>query len=108
MIPPPTQRSMSERAGSTVEEDAGSHAIYVSQPWPHSSRRPLPKWAELRTESSAECSAGYSPECVEGAFSEVRSAPVQHLSVTLDENGGLPAFAPSISSGQYLHQLLRC
>ena len=31
MIPPQTQRSMSERAGSTVEE-AGSHAIYVSRP----------------------------------------------------------------------------
>jgi len=32
MIPPPAQRSMSERAGSTVVETAGSHAIYVSQP----------------------------------------------------------------------------
>jgi pimeloyl-ACP methyl ester carboxylesterase len=32
MIPPPAQRSMSERAGSTVVESAGSHAIYVSQP----------------------------------------------------------------------------
>ncbi len=32
MIPPQTQRSMSERAGSTVEEAAGSHAIYVSRP----------------------------------------------------------------------------
>jgi pimeloyl-ACP methyl ester carboxylesterase len=32
MIPPPAQRAMSERAGSTVVEDAGSHAIYVSQP----------------------------------------------------------------------------
>src|SRR5688500_16946181 len=32
MIPPPTQRSMSERAGSTVEEATGSHSIYVSQP----------------------------------------------------------------------------
>ena len=32
MIPPPAQRSMSERAGSTVVEAAGSHAIYVSQP----------------------------------------------------------------------------
>jgi hypothetical protein len=32
MIPPPTQRSMSERAGSTVEEASGSHAIYVSRP----------------------------------------------------------------------------
>ena len=32
MIPPPAQRQMSARAGSTVEEVAGSHAIYVSQP----------------------------------------------------------------------------
>src|SRR6059036_3832375 len=32
MIPPPAQRLMSKRAGSTVIEVAGSHAIYVSQP----------------------------------------------------------------------------
>jgi pimeloyl-ACP methyl ester carboxylesterase len=32
MIPPPAQREMSARAGSTVVEMAGSHAIYVSQP----------------------------------------------------------------------------
>jgi pimeloyl-ACP methyl ester carboxylesterase len=32
MIPPPAQREMSARAGSTVIEVAGSHAIYVSQP----------------------------------------------------------------------------
>jgi pimeloyl-ACP methyl ester carboxylesterase len=32
MIPPPAQRFMAERAGSTVVEVAGSHAIYVSQP----------------------------------------------------------------------------
>ena len=32
MIPPAAQRFMSERAGSTVVEVAGSHAIYVSQP----------------------------------------------------------------------------
>ncbi|MDQ1645970.1 MAG: hypothetical protein QOJ50_2154 [Cryptosporangiaceae bacterium] len=32
MIPPPAQRAMSERAGSTVAEAAGSHAIYISQP----------------------------------------------------------------------------
>jgi len=32
MIPPPAQRFMSERAGSTVVEQAGSHSIYVSQP----------------------------------------------------------------------------
>jgi pimeloyl-ACP methyl ester carboxylesterase len=34
MIPPPAQREMSGRAGSTVEEVAGSHAIYVSKPEP--------------------------------------------------------------------------
>jgi pimeloyl-ACP methyl ester carboxylesterase len=32
MIPPPAQRFMSERAGSTVVEAPGSHSIYVSQP----------------------------------------------------------------------------
>ena len=32
MIPPPAQRVMSKRAGSTVVEVKGSHAIYVSQP----------------------------------------------------------------------------
>jgi pimeloyl-ACP methyl ester carboxylesterase len=32
MIPPPAQRSMSKRAGATVTEVAGSHAVYVSQP----------------------------------------------------------------------------
>jgi len=32
MIPPPAQRQMSQRAGSTVVEVPGSHAVYVSQP----------------------------------------------------------------------------
>ena len=32
MIPPPAQRLMSKRAGATVVETAGSHAIYVSRP----------------------------------------------------------------------------
>ena len=32
MIPAPAQRQMSKRAGSTVVEVAGSHAIYVSNP----------------------------------------------------------------------------
>jgi pimeloyl-ACP methyl ester carboxylesterase len=32
MIPPPAQHFMSQRAGSTVVEIAGSHSIYVSQP----------------------------------------------------------------------------
>jgi pimeloyl-ACP methyl ester carboxylesterase len=32
MIPPPAQHFMSKRAGSTVVEVPGSHAIYMSQP----------------------------------------------------------------------------
>jgi pimeloyl-ACP methyl ester carboxylesterase len=32
MIPPPAQRMMAERAGSTIVETAGSHAVYVSRP----------------------------------------------------------------------------
>lgn len=32
MIPPPAQQSMAKRAGATVEEVPGSHAIYVSKP----------------------------------------------------------------------------
>ena len=32
MIPPPAQRAMSKRAGSTVVEVKGSHAVYVSHP----------------------------------------------------------------------------
>jgi pimeloyl-ACP methyl ester carboxylesterase len=32
MIPPDAQRFMSKRAGATVVEVAGSHAVYVSQP----------------------------------------------------------------------------
>ena len=32
MIPPPAQQAMSKRAGATVVEAKGSHAIYVSKP----------------------------------------------------------------------------
>ncbi len=32
MIPPPAQRQMATRAGSTIAEAAGSHAIYISKP----------------------------------------------------------------------------
>jgi pimeloyl-ACP methyl ester carboxylesterase len=32
MIPPPVQRNMAERAGATVTETPGSHAVYVSNP----------------------------------------------------------------------------
>ncbi|MGW0996444.1 alpha/beta hydrolase [Streptomyces sp. NPDC002523] len=32
MIPPPVQRAMAERAGSTVSEVPGSHAVYISRP----------------------------------------------------------------------------
>ncbi len=34
MIPPPAQRFMSQRAGATVVEVAGSHAVFISQPAP--------------------------------------------------------------------------
>jgi pimeloyl-ACP methyl ester carboxylesterase len=52
MIPPPAQRAMSERAGSTVVEEPGSHSIYVSQPRAtaelikHAARRSLVETAE--------------------------------------------------------------
>ena len=32
MIPPPAQRLMAKRAGATVVETPGSHAVYVSHP----------------------------------------------------------------------------
>ncbi|MFJ4786556.1 alpha/beta fold hydrolase [Streptomyces sp. NPDC088794] len=32
MIPPPVQRTMAARAGATVSETPGSHAVYVSHP----------------------------------------------------------------------------
>lgn len=32
MIPPPAQRQMAKRAGATVSETKGSHAVYVSRP----------------------------------------------------------------------------
>jgi len=32
MIPPPAQRTMADRAGATVTETPGSHAVYVSNP----------------------------------------------------------------------------
>jgi pimeloyl-ACP methyl ester carboxylesterase len=34
MIPPDAQRFMSKRAGATVVETKGSHALYVSRPAP--------------------------------------------------------------------------
>ena len=32
MIPPPAQRTMSERIGAAIVEESGSHSIYVSRP----------------------------------------------------------------------------
>jgi hypothetical protein len=32
MIPPDAQRAMANRAGATIREVVGSHAVYVSQP----------------------------------------------------------------------------
>jgi pimeloyl-ACP methyl ester carboxylesterase len=39
MIPPPAQRQMAKRAGSTVVETKGSHAVYVSKPGDRTHRR---------------------------------------------------------------------
>jgi hypothetical protein len=46
MIPPPAQQMMAKRAGATVVESKGSHAVYVSrpEPSPRSSRaQPTPE-----------------------------------------------------------------
>ena len=53
MIPPAAQRFMSKRAGSTVVEVAGSHAIYVSQP---NAVAALIEKAATRSESGDELS----------------------------------------------------
>jgi len=50
MIPPAAQRAMAQRAGSTVVEVAGSHAVYVSQPG---------KVAALIAEAAAAVNAGH-------------------------------------------------
>lgn len=34
MIPPPAQRTMAGRAGSTTVEAVGSHSVFASQPAP--------------------------------------------------------------------------
>ena len=47
MIPPPAQRFMSKRAGSTVVEVAGSHAVYVSQP------NAVANWIETAAQGAA-------------------------------------------------------
>ena len=66
MIPPPAQRFMSKRAGSTVVEVAGSHAIYMSQP-----RRPagrdlpgieLPHLCDMIRACSHSCRCLYTGE----------------------------------------------
>jgi pimeloyl-ACP methyl ester carboxylesterase len=54
MIPPPAQKLMSQRAGSTVVEVAGSHAIYVSHPEAVAS---LIKDAATGTKASAQTSS---------------------------------------------------
>jgi hypothetical protein len=60
MIPPPAQRAMSERAGSTVVEEAGSHSIYVSQPQAtvelieHAAHRALTTDADTASSASSE------------------------------------------------------
>jgi pimeloyl-ACP methyl ester carboxylesterase len=52
MIPPPAQRTMSERTGATVVEAAGSHSIYVSQP--HATAELIKRAARAALVESAE------------------------------------------------------
>ena len=55
MIPPPAQRIMSKRAGATVTEVPGSHAVYVSQPKAvaGSSRRRRRSWRRGRSDAQS-------------------------------------------------------
>jgi hypothetical protein len=72
MIPPQAQREMSGRAGSTVEEAAASHSVYVSQPaaWLNS----------LETLLRSEVGCGLSPSfrrppCVQSTASRPSGIP---------------------------------
>ena len=65
MIPPPVQRFMSKRAGSTIVEVAGSHAIYVSQPnvvatLIESAAKGVNKKAGVFIQSSCPCNSVFS------------------------------------------------
>jgi len=55
MIPPAAQRLMAKRAGSTVVEVSGSHAVYVSRP--EEVARLIAQAAEASTEAATERSA---------------------------------------------------
>ena len=80
MIPPPAQEFMSQRAGSTVERIAGSHAIYVSQPQAVAS---LIKEAAKGTKAAAQTSIGT-------VASLTLFAPCESVTVRLARNS--PAF----------------
>jgi len=58
MIPRPAQQFMSKRAGSTVVETKGSHAVYVSQP---AAVAALTERAARESESTSAGTRGRSP-----------------------------------------------
>jgi pimeloyl-ACP methyl ester carboxylesterase len=60
MIPPDAQRAMSKRAGSTVVEVKGSHAVYVSQP--QAVAEPSSQSGE-RCRSGSSIATGYASDC---------------------------------------------
>jgi pimeloyl-ACP methyl ester carboxylesterase len=59
MIPPDAQRAMSKRAGATVDEVRGSHAVYVSQP--QAVAAIITKAATAATASTAARGAALTP-----------------------------------------------
>jgi len=67
MIPPDAQRFMAKRAGATVSETAGSHAVYVSHPAPVAAL--IEQVAETLTTTDARIDRSLSKE------SEVSPAP---------------------------------
>jgi Alpha/beta hydrolase family len=61
MIPPPAQRQMAKRAGATVVETKGSHAVYVSQP------QAVIKLIEQAAQATARAGATGQAESLVGA-----------------------------------------
>ena len=84
MIPPPAQRAMSERAGATVVEHAGSHSTYVSQP--HTT-------AELIKQSAQSALSRPPRRCDRELTDQQRGVPVRPPS-----GGTAPAGSPLLGA----------
>ena len=96
MIPPSAQRTMSERAGSTVVEVAASHSVYVSQP---AAVADLIKQAAVRCRRTAvTCHRPCDADRV-GVF-VCRSAPIPSLAAR-SLSRGLPPAPPTWTTPPY-------